>query len=81
MVSQNSEGTYSIPEWAAVMTEAEFKTEYDVDTLHWQATLECQLAWNSVIRVRDRQHGLRCTLFSTLDLGEIIELTGEGNAR
>lgn len=79
MVSENSKGHYSIPEWAKRMTRAEFRAEYDIATIELHDyPLKDWPQWRSVIRVRDRQHNMRCTLFTTWHPQHVHELKMQG---
>lgn len=67
-------GVYSVPPWAVGMTQTEFETQFQSDTVEPMETLYGWGRWRTAIRVRCRDYGLNCTLFTTLELGEIVDL-------
>jgi hypothetical protein len=71
---EDDAGMYSIPAWALGMTQTEFETQYQVDTVEPIETLYGWGQWQTAIRVRCQDYGLNCTLFTTLEFGEVVDL-------
>jgi hypothetical protein len=72
------DGLYEIPPWAATMTKSDFEFEYQLDTIEPVERLYGWGRFQTVIHVRDKEHGIRCTLFTTLEAFESIELSWTG---